>query len=78
MPKWEYATHTIDVQGVFTSGAVDVNRFNHDLNWYGQQGWEMVAAFDTNTTHGMSRNVVFIFKRSLAEEPPVLPASAVT
>ena len=64
--KWEYKTLKIEPEKKFWSwgGDLDSEGVDSQLNLMGQQGWELVSAFDTNSsTHGATRFVVLIFKR---------------
>ena len=65
MATWEYHTEAIPIdQRFFTQGGkVDPRQLNDILCRLGAQGWELVSAFDTNQTNGVTRDVVFIFKR---------------
>jgi len=71
--RWEYFVHTINVEGVFSSGKVNPRELQDVLNHYGNQGWELVTAFDTNTGRGGSRLIVLMFKRQLQTLEPVMP-----
>ena len=44
-------------------GILNTVEFNHKLNEYGKEGWELVNCFDTNQTNGASRKVIAVFKR---------------
>lgn len=46
-------------------GKIDGEQFNTRLNELGEQGWELVSAFDTNRQEGGTRDVVAVFKRPL-------------
>lgn len=61
--KWEYHVVKRDVTGFWTQGHVDEEALAAEMNRLGSQGWELVSAFDTNSGHGGSRNVITIFKR---------------
>ena len=63
MDRWEYATFKIDVGGMFAQGNVSTDFLNEHLNRYGEQCWELISAFDTNSGHGGSRYIVVIMKR---------------
>ena len=69
---WEYLVHTITVAGFMSAGRLDAAEMQNALNWYGQQGWELVNAFDTNQPNGGSLYVVLTFKRpkTLVTPPP--------
>ena len=62
MDQWEYKTIKMDTKG-FLGGLLDTEAFEASLNDLGGQGWELVGAFDTNQSHGASREVIAIFKR---------------
>lgn len=64
MTYWEYKTVEFSTRG-FSGGLLDINNFNSVLNEYGRNGWELVSCFDTNQSHGASRKVIAVFKRSL-------------
>lgn len=71
--RWEYYVHTISASGVFSQGHVEPRELTDILNVYGNDGWELVSAFDTNSGHGGSRLVVLTFKRPRALSAPPLP-----
>lgn len=62
MQKWEYKTIKLDTKGLL-GGILDATVFDGMLNQLGADGWEMIAAFDTNQSYGASREVVAVFKR---------------
>ena len=62
MDQWEYKTIKMDTKG-WLGGLLDVEVFDAALNELGGQGWELVAAFDTNQSHGASREAIAVFKR---------------
>lgn len=62
MQKWEYKTVKIETKG-FLGGIVDTNVLDALLNQYGQQGWNLMSVFDTNSYQGASREIVVVFKR---------------
>lgn len=72
--RWEYFVHTLDAGGTFSQGNVNPRELTDLLNWYGNQGWELISAFDTNSSGG-TRLIVLTFKRSLGAEPAA-PLSA--
>ena len=61
--KCEYKTIKSDTTGFVAGGKFDQNSFEQILNELGEQGWELVSAFDTNMEGGKSRHVVAILKR---------------
>ena len=63
MTKWEYRTEVLEGQGWIVGGKVDKPAMDAMLGRLGSQGWELVSAFDTNMSDGITRLVVFIFKR---------------
>ena len=62
MDQWEYKTIKMDTSG-FLGGLLDVEAVDVILNELGGQGWVLVAAFDTNQSHGASREAIAVFKR---------------
>ena len=60
--QWEYKTIKLATTG-WVGGKLDEVKFNTMLNELGRDRWELVSAFDTNQSHGASRDVVAIFKR---------------
>jgi hypothetical protein len=59
---WEYKTIKLSASGLL-GGVVDTDCLDSMMNDLGRQGWEMVAAFDTNQVYGHTRDVLVIFKR---------------
>lgn len=62
MQKWEYRTIKVETKGML-GGILDTAAFDGTLNRLGSEGWELIAAFDTNQSSGASREVIAIFKR---------------
>ena len=62
--KFEYKTMKLATKGIL-GGKFDAEELDNILNEYGRDGWELIAAFDTNKTYGETRDVVVIFKRPL-------------
>ncbi len=62
--KWEYKTVTMEPHGFF-DGKVDTREVDEALNKLGWEGWELIAAFDTNRNQGATRHMVFLFKRQM-------------
>ncbi|MGD9159854.1 MAG: DUF4177 domain-containing protein [Desulfobacteraceae bacterium] len=60
--KWEYKTIKLATTG-FGGGKLDEIRLDEYMNQLGEQGWELVSAFDTNQAYGSTRDVVVVFKR---------------
>ena len=60
--KWEYKTIKVDTKG-FVGGKFDEANLDQVLNALGENGWELVSAFDTNAEGGASRHVIGILKR---------------
>jgi hypothetical protein len=60
--QWKYKTLKLGTTG-FLGGKLDTAALGQGLNKLGSQGWEIVAAFDTNESQGRTRDVVLIFKR---------------
>jgi hypothetical protein len=65
--RWEYKTVKLAATGFWLGGNLDEVRFTAMLNELGRGGWELVSAFDTNQSHGSTRDVVAIFKRPLEQ-----------
>jgi hypothetical protein len=63
--KWEYLTVKFATSGFLLGGKLDGDAFNEKLNELGEQGWELVSAFDTNMDQGMTRDVVAVLKRPM-------------
>ena len=61
--KWEYLTLMIAAKGVFLGGAIDAQKLTDRLNQLGDEGGELVTAFDTNMIEGQTRDVFAILKR---------------
>ena len=60
--KWEYKTIKLATTG-FLGGKLDERKLDDYMNQLGEQGWELVSAFDTNQSAGATRDVVAVFKR---------------
>ncbi|MBN2021344.1 MAG: DUF4177 domain-containing protein [Pirellulales bacterium] len=64
MTRWEYKTIKLTAKGFFAGGKVDERELDTLMNNFGDQGWELVAAFDTNQwPDGITRDVFVLFKR---------------
>ena len=59
---WEYMTLMLGAGGFF-GGNISGDTLTQKLNELGSQGWELVTAFDTNMSHGRTRDVVAVLKR---------------
>lgn len=66
MTRWEYKTTHLAATG-WLGGNLDFTAFEALLNDLGRQGWELVSTFDTNTSGGVTRDVVAVFKRPVVE-----------
>ena len=74
---WEYYTHAVDISGFFSTGAFDPQYLTNALNWYGQQGWELVSTFaPTAGGHWGSTRIALVFKRPLQAAPAVAPVGS--
>lgn len=62
MARWEYRTLKIDATG-FWGGKVDERELDRALNEAGNQGWELVTAFDTTRWYEKAQHLLFTFKR---------------
>ena len=68
---WEYQTLQFDFSGeafISQGGLFNSQKFNHELNRLGWEGWELVSTFDTNRMEGGTRYVVAVLKRPLTAE----------
>jgi len=63
MQRWEYKTIKLKTTGM-VGGILDTAAFDEMLNQLGNEGWELVAAFDTNQSYGASREAIAVFKRT--------------
>ncbi len=63
MNKWEYKTIKLETTGWFVGGNLNEKKLDEHMNMLGEEGWELMSAFDTNKSFGESRDVVAIFKR---------------
>ena len=61
--KWEYKTIELATTG-FSGGRLNERLLDERMNELGEEGWELVSAFDTNQSYGASRDVVAVFKRA--------------
>ena len=60
---WEYRTIKLAAEGWFLGGKLDVTKLDQMMNDLGRDGWDLVAAFDTNQVYGNTKDAVLIFKR---------------
>lgn len=66
MKKFEYKTILIKSSGPWwSSGKIDPDQITVQLNELGQDGWELISAFDTNIAYGQTGAVFLILKREL-------------
>ncbi len=63
--QWEYKTLKLETTG-FVGGILDEKKLEAMMNQLGAEGWELVAAFDTNMSQGATRYAVTLFKRPRA------------
>jgi len=62
MKKYEYQVIKTTQEGFWDPKVNDVN-LTSKLNDLGQEGWEMFSAFETNSHHGSTIELVLFFKR---------------
>ena len=65
---WEYQTLAFNFAGeafISQGGLFNSQKFNHEMNRLGWDGWELVSVFDTNRVQGGTRFVVAVLKRPL-------------
>lgn len=60
--QWQYRTIRLAPKG-FLGAELDETALDDFMNTLGNEGWELVTAFDTNRTYGETRDVVAVFKR---------------
>jgi hypothetical protein len=68
---WEYRTvvFDFDAEALLSAGGLfNEQKFHHELNRLGWDGWELVSVFDTNRVQGGTRYVVGVFKRPLTAD----------
>lgn len=68
---WEYQTLQFDFDAevfITQGGLFNSQKFNHELNRLGWDGWELVSIFDTNQIKGGTKFVVAVLKRVLTAE----------
>ena len=61
-PRWEYRTVQLDVAG-WLGPKVDPASIDATLNAHGNEGWELVSAFDVNRGRGTTSSIVALLKR---------------
>ena len=68
MVSWEYKTLRLDVDQGWggSKGTMNTAQIDERLNTFGSDGWELVAAFDTEHTAGTS--AVFCMLKRLKQE----------
>ena len=68
---WEYHSLQFDFDSeafISQGGLFNAQKFDHELNRLGWDGWELVSTFDTNQPKGGTRYVVAVLKRPLTPE----------
>ena len=60
--KWQYHIKRVTTKG-FTGGKFNREQLETEINELGRQEWELVAALDTNSGYGMTRDIVLLFKK---------------
>jgi hypothetical protein len=65
MKKWEFLTIKLETSGWLVGGNFNETKLDEYMNILGEDGWELVSAFDTNKNQGASKDIVAIFKREL-------------
>jgi len=61
--KWEYRTLKLPVEGFFNK-TIDEVGLEHEMNQFGQDGWELVSVLGANIGFGETNEVLAIFKRA--------------
>ena len=62
--KYIYKVYKTSASG-FWGGKVDSEQLELSLNQFGEEGWEIIASFDTNQTYGETKDIVFILKKTV-------------
>lgn len=62
MDRFEYKTIFTDAKG-FLGGKIDQGSMDRQLNQMGDQGWELISTFASNSGYGSTRWIVSVFKR---------------
>lgn len=65
MEKFEYKTFVYSTKG-FMGGLVYQDELQNQLNFLGNDGWELVSSVPTTEFLGASKSIVFTFKRKKA------------
>jgi hypothetical protein len=68
--RWEYRAFSLGASSGFwpfaAGGDIEGDEITATLNRLGQEGWELVSAFDTSDVRGQTRMVVCILKRPIS------------
>ncbi len=65
MQTYEYLTLPFQTNQPLHPGRLDQEIFQAQLNAQGADGWELVSAFTTNQSNGITHAVTAVFKRPL-------------
>jgi hypothetical protein len=65
MQPWEYATVKVRAKG-FWGGEVNEIEIDALLNRMGEDGWELATTAAANGSYGITKYLVFTFKRPAA------------
>ncbi len=69
--QWEYRTLAFETQLSLRGGRINGQELTDQLNRLGEQGWELVSVFDTNTSSGSTREVFAVLKRPMNADRPL-------
>lgn len=64
MTKFKYKCIQFETKGVL-GGHLDPDTFQHELNKYGAQGWEIVSIIDRETSTGRAHATLVTFKKRI-------------
>ncbi len=64
LDKFEYKTIELKEKGLFVTN-FKLEDLEDELNFQGEQGWELVSSFATDLDNNGKKEVVLIFKRRI-------------
>jgi hypothetical protein len=70
MAKWEYLTVKLEQvrgEGFLSIAVWNAESFTQQMNFYGEQGWELVSHFPISEGSGYTAAVFATFKRKIEE-----------
>lgn len=64
LPKFEYKVTKIKEKGLFITN-FKLENLENQLNFHGENGWELTSSFATDLDNNGRKEVVLIFKRPI-------------